>query len=212
LAANLLHRIELATQVDQPPLNPPAIRFQLRFARTSCADAAAQLRHGLAPPSEPGQHVFQLRQLHLQLALAGSRVAGKNVQNQLRPVQHQTGELAFQIPQLSRAQIVVENHQVRLVCRGNSGDLFDFSGADQGRRIRLAAPLQHLRHDLAASAFHQLAKLHQRRIHAQLSGGSGEVSRRQKRRLSCFGFRLFARARSGECRSSRTLGPRTAQG
>jgi hypothetical protein len=57
------------------------ICLQLRLARPARADAAAQLRHCLAAAGKPRQLVLQLRQLNLQLALAGARVAGKDVQD-----------------------------------------------------------------------------------------------------------------------------------
>ena len=74
------------------PLDLAAIGFQLGFAGAAGADAAAQLRHRLALAGQARQHVLKLRQLHLQLALAGAGVAGKDVQNQLRPVQNAAGQ------------------------------------------------------------------------------------------------------------------------
>ena len=69
-------------------VNLPAVGFQLGFAGTSGADAAAQLRHLHASSGQSRQHVFELRQFHLQLAFARSRVAGKDVEDQLRAVHH----------------------------------------------------------------------------------------------------------------------------
>ncbi len=100
-------------------LNPPPIGLQFGFARAARADAAAQLRHRFAPPGQPRQHVLKLRQLHLQLALAGPRMARKNVQDQLRPVQHPARQRRLKIAQLGGRQVVVEEHQVGL---GGSGD------------------------------------------------------------------------------------------
>ena len=47
---------------------------------------AAQLAHRLALAGEPRQLILELRQLHLQLAFASPRMACKDVQDQLRPV------------------------------------------------------------------------------------------------------------------------------
>jgi hypothetical protein len=80
-----------------PGRNPPPVGFQLGFAGAPRPDAAAQLRHGFAPAREPRQHVLKLRQFHLQLALARSGVAGKNIQDKLRPVQHTAGKRGIQV-------------------------------------------------------------------------------------------------------------------
>src|SRR6266568_1541242 len=37
---------------------------------------------------QPWQHVIQLRQFNLQLALTAARMPGENVQNELRPIDH----------------------------------------------------------------------------------------------------------------------------
>ena len=102
LPADAAHRFQVAAQLHQPPLNAPAVGFELGFARTSRADAAAQLRHGRAAPGKPRQHVFQLRQLHLQMAFARPRMAGKDIQDELRAIHHAGGQLVLQVPQLRR--------------------------------------------------------------------------------------------------------------
>ena len=104
------------------PLDLAAVGFQLGFARAARADAAAQLRHRFALAAQPRQHVLQLRQLHLQLAFAGAGVAGKDVQNQLRPVQHAAGQRSLQVAQLRRRKVVVEEHQVGLGGGGDAGE------------------------------------------------------------------------------------------
>jgi hypothetical protein len=75
------------------------------------------------PAGQPRQHVLKLRQLHLQLPLAGARVAGKNVQNQLRAVQHAAGKRRLKIAQLRRRQVVVEEHQIGLHRGRDAGNL-----------------------------------------------------------------------------------------
>ena len=70
---------------------------------TAGADAAAagHLAAGLlgqrfAPAAEPGQHVLQLGQLDLGLALAAARVLGEDVQDQRGPVDDLDLHHAFQ--------------------------------------------------------------------------------------------------------------------
>ncbi len=74
--------------VADAPRNLPAVGFQLSFTRAAGADAAAELRHLDATPGQARQHVFQLRQLDLQLAFAGAGVPGKNIEDELRAVDH----------------------------------------------------------------------------------------------------------------------------
>ena len=153
-------------------LNLAAIGFELGFAGTAGADAAAQLRHCLALAGEPRQHVLKLRQLDLQLAFAGARVAGKDVQNELRPVENPAGKLGLEVAQLGRRQVVVEEHQVGLGRGDDPGNLLDFARADQRGRIGMGTALQDLGNDYRAGARDQFAKLGQRFVSVQLRGGT----------------------------------------
>ncbi len=82
-------------------------------------------------PGEPREHVFELRQLDLKLALAGPGVPGKDVENELGPVEHAAGKRGFQVAQLRRRKVVVEEDQVGLNGRCDARDLFDFSLANE---------------------------------------------------------------------------------
>ena len=74
-----------------------AIGFQLSFARTAGADAAAELRHLHAASGQSREQVLQLRQLHLELAFAGAGVAGEDVEDELGAVEDAGVEFAFQV-------------------------------------------------------------------------------------------------------------------
>ena len=63
-----------------------AVGFEFLFARAAGADAAAEARKLFAASGEPRQQVIQLREFDLQLAFAGARVAGKNIEDELRAV------------------------------------------------------------------------------------------------------------------------------
>ena len=88
LRANAAHILDLLLYVPHPPRNFPPVGFQLRFAGTARSDAAAQLRHLDAASSQARQHVLQLRQFDLQLAFAGSRMTRKDIEDELRAVDH----------------------------------------------------------------------------------------------------------------------------
>ena len=152
LAAHATHRFEIALELVDAALNLPAIGFKLGFAGPARADAAAQLRHGFAAPGQPRQHVFELRQLHLQLALACTGVAGEDVEDQLRPVEHAARQRSLEVAQLRGRQVVIEKDQVRVGGRGDSGDLLHLAGADERCGVGARAPLQELCRHFAAGA------------------------------------------------------------
>src|SRR5262249_35830362 len=90
----------------------PPIRLQLRFAGTSGADAAAQLRHLDASTSQARQEIFKLGQFYLQLTFARSRMASKNVENQLRAIDDTCVDLALNVSLLRCRDVVIENDEV----------------------------------------------------------------------------------------------------
>ncbi len=155
------------------PLNLAAVGFELRFTGSAGADAAAELRHGFAPAREPRQHVFELCQLHLQLAFAGARMARKNVEDQLRAVQHAAWQSGLKVAQLRRREVVIEQHQVRFGRSGDSGNLFHFPGSDKRRRIGPWTPLEQFSRDFGACAGDKLAKLRQRFLDTESRGTRG---------------------------------------
>ena len=123
-------------------MNFPAIGFELGFARAAGADAAAQLRHLDAAPAQPRQHVFQLRQLHLQLAFAGPRMAGENIEDELGAVDHAHVDKLFDIALLRSGEIVIEQKQIGGDRSSGAGNFFQFSAADERGWIGTVAALQ----------------------------------------------------------------------
>src|SRR5262245_24305125 len=82
------HRFQLALQPRDPFLHAPAVDFQLRFTRAACADAACLPRQVMPHPSEARQKILQLRELDLQAALPAACPLRKNIENQLRSIEH----------------------------------------------------------------------------------------------------------------------------
>ena len=93
-------------------LNAAAIGFELGFAGSASADAAAELRHGFAAAGEARQHVFELRELNLELALARAGVAGKDVEDELRAVEDAAGQGGLEVAQLRGRKVVIEENEV----------------------------------------------------------------------------------------------------
>src|SRR5579863_2599741 len=117
--------------------NPPPVGLKFLFtgttnADTACATAGAarsstaafptKTRHCCALASQPRQHVVELRKLHLQLAFAAPRVLSKNIENELRPIDHPAFSDRFNVPLLHRREIAVENDERRFVCGSFSTD------------------------------------------------------------------------------------------
>ncbi len=82
------HIFDLLLHMPNAAIDFSPVGFKLSFSRTAGADTAAELRHLDAPATQPRQHVLKLCQLHLQLTFTGARVLGKDVQDELRPVDH----------------------------------------------------------------------------------------------------------------------------
>ena len=99
----------------------------LGFAGAARADAAAELRHGFAAAGQPRQHVLELRQLHLQLALAGAGVAGKNVEDELGAVEHAARQRGLEVAKLCGRKVVIEEDQVGLGGGGYAGNLLNLA-------------------------------------------------------------------------------------
>jgi hypothetical protein len=146
----------------------PAVGFELRFTGTACPDAAAQLRHLHAAPSQSGQHVFELRQLDLQLSFARFRVPSKNIEDELRAINHALMQDAFDVALLRGRQVVVEENQIGFRRSGCFGNLLELAAPDQRGRIRTVAPLQQFADDDRACASGQRVQFIERLFRAEL--------------------------------------------
>ena len=159
--------------VPDAPVNFSAIGFELGFARAPGADTAAQLRHLDSAPAQPGQHVLQLRQLHLQLAFPGARMFRENVEDQLSAVDHAGVDQFLDVALLRSREVVIEQQQIGGDRSGGARDLFQLAASDQGGRIGTVAMLQKLSDDLGAGTDRQRAQLGQRLFGAELGDVRG---------------------------------------
>ena len=153
-------------------VNPAAVGFELGFAGTARADAAAQPRHRRAVPGQPRQQIVQLRQLHLQLAFPRARPPRENIQDQLGPVEHLDVQRPLQIALLRGRQIAVENDHRGVVKMNLALQLLHFAGADQSGRIRAGAALDLAFGDLRAGAHRQRLQLFQRFLRVNRAGAA----------------------------------------
>jgi hypothetical protein len=84
---------------------------------------------------EPRQRILELRQLDGQPGLVRLRTAGENIENDLGAVEHLDAERFFQVADLRRREIVVEDHHVGVGRVDEQLDLFDLAVPDVGGRI-----------------------------------------------------------------------------
>ena len=159
--------LHLLLHVAHPPRNLSPIGFQLRFTGTARADAAAQLRHLHAMPGQPRHHVLQLRQFDLQLAFPRARMPRKNIEDELRAVDHPPLNNLFNVALLRRTEIVIEEKNVGIHRSRRARDFLELAGANQGRRIGPIAPLQNLAHHLRPGTLGQRAQFGQRFVRVE---------------------------------------------
>jgi hypothetical protein len=107
-------------------------------------------------------------------------MAGKDVENQLGAVHDPDGERLFQVPQLGRAEIVIEQDKGGLGRRRNRCDLLHLAFADQRSRIRLRLSLQNFSDYHGPCTGNQFAKFRE---------GGAAVNRRDRTLLICQGIR-----------------------
>ena len=185
--ANAAYGFELRLDVDDAHIDLAAVSLKLRLTRTTRADPAAKLRHGAAASCKPGQLVFKLRQLHLQLAFACLRMASEDVENQLRAVDHVAGKPRLDIAQLRRRQVMVEEDQRSIGRRHHLNDLVELALADEARWIRLLAALHQRGRNRCTGRTRKLLELGTARVEVQAGrGGLGKllISRRDRGRVT----------------------------
>ena len=162
-----------ADHVDARP-DPAPVGFELGLARSPRPDAAAEARERGAGADQPRQQVFQLRQLHLQLAFARPGAARENVENELRAVDDLAADLLFDLPQLRRRELVVEDHDVDAGLGARRGQRRHLARTEKRRRIGLGPLLQHAQHDLGAGGFGQPRELLERAFGFHAPGAAGD--------------------------------------
>ena len=104
--------VEVAAERADAVADAASIGFELGFARASCADAAAKARQRSARADQPRHEGIELCELDLQFPFASAGAPRKNVQDQLRSVDHFPIELRFEVAKLGRRQLVVEDDDV----------------------------------------------------------------------------------------------------
>jgi hypothetical protein len=146
------HPLDIALELANTAGNATAVRFELGFSGAASADSAAQPGERCALPGETRQEILQLRELDLKPALCSARAPGKNIKNQLRPVDHLSIEGPFEIALLGWREIVIDDHHIRV---GGFRQVFNFAYlplAEESGGIAVRTNLKQLADDLRAGA------------------------------------------------------------
>ena len=162
---------QFPSQLGETGAGDPAVRLQLRFARAQGSDAATLALQVGPHLGEPGDEVLELGDLHLQLGLAGARLAGEDVQDQAGAVQDEPLRQFLQALGLSGRQVVVEHDLVDVVRFAEFGQLAHLPLAQEGGGIEGRAVLHQHPRDLGARGEGEPLQL------GEMLGGGGRVLR-----------------------------------
>jgi hypothetical protein len=136
-----------------------AVRLDLRFTGPAQTNSAARLLQVRPHARQSGQHVLELRELHLHLRLARARTRREDVENDLGPVHDARPELELDVLPLRRRQLVVEDHQRRADVGDAATQLLQLSLPEIRRRTRTIDQLREFPDDFSARRVGQTRQL-----------------------------------------------------
>ena len=140
----------------------PTVGFDFLLAGSARADAAGLPGKFLCASGEPRQHVIELCEFDLKLPFPAACVPRKNVEDELRAIDHAAIGAALQVAQLRRSQVAIENHQLRFVKLRLDLHFLDLAAADDGSGIDLVTHLKNASGNLGARAAGQFRELGKR--------------------------------------------------
>jgi succinyl-diaminopimelate desuccinylase len=181
-------RVEAAAEERRAPAREPAVRLELRLARPTGADAAAEPLEVLPHPAHPRQVVLELGELDLELSLGTNGVLGEDVEDQLRPVDDARVERVLERALLSRVELVVDQEDLRARVRVGTLQLLELAFADVRPRVGLRPTLHEIGGGVDACGPRKLTEL------GKLFLGVGTV-REDGEREAALGFRARCRIR-----------------
>ncbi len=123
---------ELAADSGNAILDAAAIGFELRLAVTAHADAAFLARQMSPEPGEPREQVLELGEFNLELAFAGARALGKDVEDERGAIEYLALEDFLEIAALRRGKLVVKDDGIDVVLSALAGEFAGLAGADEG--------------------------------------------------------------------------------
>ena len=160
------HVVEPAAQRGDAVARQPAIGLDLGLARASRADAADAAAGAetleMRPQAAHARHVvLELGELDLELALGRVGVAGEDVEDHGRAVEHRQVERRLEVALLARGQLVVGDDEVGVRRLQQRLELLDLARPEVEVGMRLVADLHHVADGGDAGGPQQLAQLGQ---------------------------------------------------
>jgi hypothetical protein len=158
------HVIQSPAQGGDAVARQPAVGLDLGLARATGADAAdaaarAETLEVRPQAAHAGHVVLELGELDLELALGRMRVAGEDVEDHRRAVEHRQVELGLEVALLARRELVVGDDEVGVRLLQLRLDLVDLARAEVQVGVRLVADLDDLADGRHAGGAQQLAQL-----------------------------------------------------
>ena len=147
-----------------------AIDFELGFAGTARADAAAEARQPVARADQPRHQVLQLGELDLQLAFPRPRAPREDVEDQLRAIEDRELRFLLEVAQLRRAELVVDDDEIDVQLGAGLRQHADLAAAEVERRIGRGPLLDEAQHHFRAGGAGQPVEL----FEAVLGSGPGD--------------------------------------
>ena len=174
-----LHALELGLEALDALADDAPVGLELGLARAPEPDAASDAGEVGPHSGEARQHVFELRQLDLQLGFVAPRPGREDVEDDFGPVHDPNLELALEVGALDRAQLLVEDDQRGAGVGDRGSHLLHFAFADQRRGIGRRDLLRHAAHHFGTGGVHQPGELlemfgHVARVARALAGSRDE--------------------------------------
>ena len=137
---------EAVLEVADAVADEAAVAFELGFAGTTEADAAAFLARKVGPHLlQPRQGVLELRQFHLEPRLGGLRAGGEDVKDEFAAVEDLDTDGLLEVARLGGGEIVIEDDDVGVARLDEIGEFLHLAGADVGGELNVVAFLGEFR-------------------------------------------------------------------
>ncbi len=147
--------LQLVSDVVDPVHESASIHLELGLARSPRADTASLLGERTTGAAKSGQPVLQKRELDLGLAFGRASVLGEDVQNDRGSVDRGASEDLLQVALLSRREVVLEDHRVRVDRQTDLAQLVDLSRTEERGGIGSVTTLNDARHHVGAGGVNQ---------------------------------------------------------
>ncbi len=137
-------------------MDESSINFELLFAGSAGADTASADGVEVAPHAYQARvGVLQLGQFDLEAGLMGLSPRSEDVQNEFTAVEDFQVNNLFQLSNLGRGKVVIENNCFGFILLGALGNHLGCPGADVAGGVNPPAFLSKMAHHAAAGCFSQ---------------------------------------------------------